>query len=185
MEVPSRTSKFCACARASPVTVVILEINGSPNSTARCTATAVPTFEQTTPTSAGSLPLGTCLPVRISISCFSPPEGYLVGDNLVGALAHQDVIGGDIRLAFSAIDDQCFYARRAGLDPQLYRGRKASAAHASNTGIADKLQQFDLVQGTVIIHSVVLYPLVGTVTGEHNTRRSKPGGVGNQPIFNG
>ncbi|MCY1552117.1 hypothetical protein D9M68_884940 [compost metagenome] len=32
------------------------------------------------PISAGRPPLGTSTPVRIWISCFSPPDGYLVGN---------------------------------------------------------------------------------------------------------
>ena len=80
MGVPMSTWKFWGSRTLSPVTVVMREISGLPRTTASYTAAAVPTFWQTTPISAGSPPLGTCLPVRISISCFSPPEGYLVGN---------------------------------------------------------------------------------------------------------
>ena len=79
MGVPSSTLKLPGRRTASPVTVVIREISGLPFTMASWMATTLPTFWQMMPTSSGSPPLGTCLPVRISISCFSPPEGYLVG----------------------------------------------------------------------------------------------------------
>ncbi|MNV96238.1 hypothetical protein D3C71_1912220 [compost metagenome] len=55
------------------------EISGLPSTTASWMALQVPTFWQRMPISAGRPPLGTSTPVRIWISCFSPPEGYLVG----------------------------------------------------------------------------------------------------------
>ncbi len=78
--VPISTSTFIGRARASPVRVVMREISGLPSSTASWTATQVPTFWQSMPISAGRPPLGTSSPVRIWISCRSPPEGYLVGN---------------------------------------------------------------------------------------------------------
>ncbi len=78
--VPSSTSTFIGRARASPVRVVIREISGLPRITASWMATQVPTFWQSIPISAGRPPLGTSTPVSIWISCFSPPDGYLVGN---------------------------------------------------------------------------------------------------------
>ncbi len=80
--VPISASTFIGRANASPVRVVIREISGLPSSTASWMATQVPTFWQSMPMSAGRPPLGTSSPVRIWISCFSPPEGYLVGKTL-------------------------------------------------------------------------------------------------------
>ena len=54
-------------------------VSGAPSMMARLVATAVPGLTQSSPISAGIPPEGTCWPVRISIICFSPPEGYLVG----------------------------------------------------------------------------------------------------------
>src|SRR5690606_40205714 len=68
------TSKLPGCCTASPVTVVMREIKGSPNCTARYTAAAVPTFWHTSPRLAGMPPAGTSSPVKILISCFSPPR---------------------------------------------------------------------------------------------------------------
>ncbi|CAM5584687.1 hypothetical protein SSTU70S_06422 [Stutzerimonas stutzeri] len=81
--VPISASTFIGRARASPVSVVIREISGLPSSTASWMATQVPTFWQSMPMSAGRPPLGTSSPVRIWISCFSPPDGYLVGNTLI------------------------------------------------------------------------------------------------------
>ena len=78
--VPISASTFIGRASASPVRVVIRAISGLPSTTASCTATAVPTFWQRMPMSAGRPPAGTSRPVRIWISCFSPPDGYLVGN---------------------------------------------------------------------------------------------------------
>ena len=79
MAVPRRASTLCGCCRASPVRVTTREIIGSPKHTARCTARTVPGLCTTTPTSAGRPRLGTSRSVSSLISCFSPPEGYLVG----------------------------------------------------------------------------------------------------------
>ena len=77
--VPRQAVTFCGEASASPVSVTMRCVNGAPSIMARLAATAVPGFTQTSPISAGIPPDGTCWPVRISIICFSPPEGYLVG----------------------------------------------------------------------------------------------------------
>ena len=77
--VPISASTFIGRASASPVRVTIREISGLPCTTASWMATAVPTFWQSMPMSAGRPPAGTSRPVRIWISCFSPPDGYLVG----------------------------------------------------------------------------------------------------------
>ena len=78
--VPISASTLPGRASAAPVSVVMREISGLPSSTASWMATQVPTFWQRMPISAGSPPLGTSTPVRIWISCFSPPDGYLVGN---------------------------------------------------------------------------------------------------------
>ena len=66
-------------------------------------------------------------------------------NNLVGAFAHQHVIGGDIWLAFGAIDNQ---GGDAGfrLYRQLDRGGKARAAHASQPRVADSFDQLAFIQ---------------------------------------
>ncbi len=77
--VPIRHSTFIGWRKAVPVKVVMRDTNGRPRYTASCTATAVPTFWQTTPIWAGSWPVGTSWPVMILISWRSPPDGYRVG----------------------------------------------------------------------------------------------------------
>ncbi len=77
--VPRRAQTLPGCATASPVRVTTRSVRGSPSMTARLTAKAVPTFCISTPMSDERPPCGTCLPVRICVSCFAPPEGYFVG----------------------------------------------------------------------------------------------------------
>ena len=77
--VPIRASKLPGSRTASPVMVTTREISGVPSKTACATATAVPMFWHITPISAGMPPLGTSMPV----SCFSPPDGYLVGTTAI------------------------------------------------------------------------------------------------------
>ncbi|RMN20144.1 hypothetical protein ALQ63_04087 [Serratia plymuthica] len=59
-------------------------------------------------------------------------------DNLVGVFAHQTVIGGDIRLAFSGVEDQRFHAVHAAL--QLAGGRETGATQPGDAGLMNALQ---------------------------------------------
>ena len=77
--VPRRAQTLPGRLTDSPVKVTTRSVNGSPSITARFTANAVPTFCINTPMSDERPPCGTCLPVRICVNCFAPPEGYLVG----------------------------------------------------------------------------------------------------------
>ncbi|CAH9052252.1 hypothetical protein PSECIP111951_00578 [Pseudoalteromonas holothuriae] len=76
---PISAHTFCGLSIVLPVTVTTRSINGLPLFTASLTANKVPTFCTNTPMSAGIPLLGTSFEVRTRISCFSPPEGYLVG----------------------------------------------------------------------------------------------------------
>ena len=73
--VPILTRRFFWYV-TTPVTVVILSINGLPKRTALYMAAAVPTFWTTTPTSIGRPPEGTSRFKVAFISCFSAPCGY-------------------------------------------------------------------------------------------------------------
>ena len=83
MGVPISASRFCGLPIAPPVIVTMREINGVPWWTAWLIAATVPIFWHTMPTSAGMRPLGTSTPVNNRTSCFSPPEGYLVGTTTI------------------------------------------------------------------------------------------------------
>ena len=60
-------------------------------------------------------------------------------EDLVAALQQQTIVGGDIGLALSGVDDQGVYA--AGGLAQLLRRGKAAAAHAGNTCLPHPAQQ--------------------------------------------
>ena len=79
ISVPISAQTFCACLMVLPVTVTTRSMSGLPRSTASLIANKVPTFCTNTPISAGMPALGTSREVSTLISCFSPPEGYLVG----------------------------------------------------------------------------------------------------------
>ena len=74
--VPMRTRRFDGLARDLPVIVTMRSTSGLCFCTASYTANAVPTFCTTAPVAIGRAPLGTCLRITASISCFSPPCGY-------------------------------------------------------------------------------------------------------------
>ncbi|CRZ97188.1 Uncharacterised protein [Vibrio cholerae] len=61
------------------MSVTTRRIRGSPCTIARAIACNEPTFCTIKPISAGIPPFGTSKLVRILMSCFSPPDGYLVG----------------------------------------------------------------------------------------------------------
>ena len=151
MGVPISTSKFWGSLTASPVTVVIREINGRPVTTAsmhgHCAANILADHAHVRgQPAAGHLLAGeyfdqlflaarrvfggklhdldarVLAPLRAAppgpaVCCLPHRSGFPAGsisccsilvpvNNLVGALAHQHVIGGDIWLAFGAIDNQ-------------------------------------------------------------------------------
>ena len=66
-----------------------------------------------------------------------------------GFLAHQQVVGGDVRLTLGAVDDQCADAlrRRWG---QFDRSGKAGAAEAADSGLTNQFEQHRTLQRTVI-----------------------------------
>ncbi len=77
--MPSGTQTLRGVSKVLPVKVTTRLTIGSPSITARLIAYSDPTFCTRIPISAGIPPAGTSLFVRTLISCFSPPEGYLVG----------------------------------------------------------------------------------------------------------
>ena len=87
MGVPSITRRLPGFFSDIPVTVVIRSVSGLPSMSASRTAMAVLGFWHKMPISAGIPPEGTCISNRISMSCFSPPEGYLVGKVTTSAIS--------------------------------------------------------------------------------------------------
>ena len=77
--VPIRVRKLLGCLSSLPVTVTMRSKSGLFFITASYTAKAVPTFWMMAPTDTGSAGgAGTWRRTTASISCFSPPWGYLV-----------------------------------------------------------------------------------------------------------
>src|SRR5690606_30884092 len=104
------------------------------------------------------------------------------GNDLVGALLHQDIVGGDIGLALGAVDDQ-------GVDgllgAELYGSGKPGTAKPGNAGIADQPQQRRGAGGGVILHTVVGAPFIASVGHQHHTDCTHAGGVENGVVLNG
>ncbi len=76
-----------------------------------------------------------------------------------GFLAHQQVVGGDVRLTLGAVDDQCadVLRRRWG---QFDRSGKAGAAEAADSGLTNQFEQHRTLQRTVIGVGLELDPAV-------------------------
>ncbi len=104
------------------------------------------------------------------------------GDDFVGALAHEDVVGGDIGLAFGAVDNQGIDGF-VTLGVEFHRRGKTRTAHTGDTGFANALQQLGFVHGAVVGHRVQVGPLVPAIRAQHNTGGTHAGGVGDHPVF--
>ena len=125
---------------------------------------------------------------------FHADEGFLRADNiaqdfctlddLVCALAHQDVIGGDIGLAFGAINNQCFNMC-ARLDGQLDRAGKTRAAHTGDPGVSDQVDQRQFVHGLVVRPAAACNPFILAVRRQHDARCEVSGGVCDLAILYG
>ncbi|MCY1532733.1 hypothetical protein D9M68_680210 [compost metagenome] len=76
-------------------------------------------------------------------------EDVDAGDQLFGALAHQQIVGGDIGFALGAVDHQGMdLLGRPGVE--LDRRGEAGAAQAADPGLADHLQQVAVWQMAVV-----------------------------------
>ena len=80
--VPMATCTFLGWATAEPSTVSRFSTSGMPVFRYRARNATDVTFITTQPTSAGSLPGGTCRPVQAAMSTFSAPWGYRAGRDL-------------------------------------------------------------------------------------------------------
>ena len=78
MGTPMGTSRLRGWPTPRPVRVTMREIRGLPSKAASAMAATVAMFWQTMPIWAGISRLGTSWPVRMRMSCFSPPEGCLL-----------------------------------------------------------------------------------------------------------
>ncbi len=85
-------------------------------------------------------------------------------------LAHQQVIGGDIGLAFGAVDDQRANRLR-GWRGQLHRGGEAGTAEAVDTSLTDDVQQIGRRQLAVIGVRLQFDPLVPAIAVDDDGRR--------------
>ena len=89
-------------------------------------------------------------------------------NDLVGAFAHQHVIGGDVWLALGTVENQRVDGALAGV--QFHRGRKACATHAGNATLTDVLNQLVVVElgkmlyARFIQQALALTPAVFAIT---------------------
>ena len=77
---------------------------------------------------------------KFRTTCFSvEPSDFVVLADLarIAALAHQQVVSGDIGLALGAVDDQRVDLLRRPRS-QFHRGREAGAAQAADTSLANQ-----------------------------------------------
>ena len=103
-------------------------------------------------------------------------------DNLLGSLPHQYVVGGDIRFAFRAVDDQC--CNRASRPGGQFDGSgKAGSAHTGDAGMAYLLQHFLWGHIAVVGYLTGRYPFVLAVGGDHNTHCQQTRGVCDKPFL--
>jgi len=90
------------------------------------------------------------------------------GDDLVGAFAHQHVIGGDVWLAFGTVENQRVDGALTGV--QFHRSGKARTAHAGNATLTDVLNQLVVVEFGQVLYArfiqqaLALTPAVFAIT---------------------
>ena len=98
-------------------------------------------------------------------------------EDISGALAHQQIVAGDVGLAFGPVDDQCADALiRAGVE--LDAGRKRGAAESDHAGPTDALANLGRVQLRVMGYRLgQLGPGVLAVGLDHGAERGEPGRV--------
>ena len=84
---PSGTTKFDGSFTAFPLTVTILSVSGLPVLNASPILYTVSILNTIAPTSAGSPPVGTFLPVIAFMSIFSAPCGYLGFNGIIFMLS--------------------------------------------------------------------------------------------------
>ena len=106
-----------------------------------------------------------------------------------GAFAHQHVIGGDVRLAFRAVQNQGMNGLLAHV--QFHRRGEAGAAHAGDTAVADVFNQLargdvgQMLNAQLRIQALVLQPLIEAIGTDHDAQFFQTGGVRYRAIFHG
>ncbi|MNF59481.1 hypothetical protein D3C84_410730 [compost metagenome] len=101
-------------------------------------------------------------------------EDVDAGDQLFGALAHQQIVGGDVGLALGAVDHQGMdLLGRPGVE--LDRRGEAGAAQAADPGLADHLQQVAVWQMAVVRAGCQLAPLIQAVAVDDDGRGEHAG----------
>ncbi len=98
------------------------------------------------------------------------------GNDLVGALAHQAVVGSDIGLAFHRIDHQFFHPLVVA-QVHLDAGGEAGAAHAGDARMTDGVHQFTGAALGVVGHTGVFDPFILAVGVDDDTDGIHPGRV--------
>ncbi len=103
--------------------------------------------------------------------------------DLVGVLLHQPVIGGDVGLAFEAVDDQDLGELAAAVE--LAVGREHGAAEAGDTGLLNALEQLAPLQIPVVGLALALAPGIFAIRGEGDAEIVETGGVGHRMVADG
>ncbi len=96
--------------------------------------------------------------------------------HLRGALAHEQVVGADVGLAFGAVHHQRMdLVRRAR--GELGGGGEAGAAETADAGRADTFEQRQRAFGAEVRAGMQLGPALQAVAGDDDGRRGKTGGM--------
>ena len=109
--------------------------------------------------------------------------GYRCRPAPAWALAHEQVVGADVGLAFGAVHHQRMdlFRRARG---ELGRGGEAGAAETADAGRADAFEQRQRTFGAEVRAGMQLGPALQAVAGDDDGRRGKTGGmrIGCAPI---
>ncbi len=102
-------------------------------------------------------------------------------NDLRGAVLHQAIVGGDIRLALGGVNNQRFDFIPAAL--QFIAGREACAAEARYAKLVDTLNQLGAGAGAIVAPAVALDPAVFAISinddaqlGQRRRMRGRVGG---------
>ncbi len=95
-----------------------------------------------------------------------PGEDTAAFQHLGGAILHQTIVGGDIRLALGGIDDQGIDAVKTAF--QLAGGRKAGAAQAGDAGIVNALHDCGAILFAIVGQRFTRDPAIFAVRRNEN-----------------
>ena len=92
-----------------------------------------------------------------------------------GALAHQQVVAGDVRLALGAVEHQRLDLVFVGI--RLHVAGEYRAAQTDHAGLAQDMAQLGM-RGLFVVHAAVCYPLILAVRDDGDAQVRQAGMVG-------